>query len=91
MQNLYEQEMTVTKVVCPKCSRHLGRIIDGVYMCIGEGRFYESVRFTCSCGKPMKFRVREFEMTALEDDAKKILHGLGNKRRRGKKPIKIQE
>jgi hypothetical protein len=81
MQFLQEYEMTGKDLICPKCNRTVARIIDDVYMIIGEARFYESVRFTCSCHKPLYFRVKDFDVKGFEGETKQILHGLGNSKK----------
>jgi hypothetical protein len=78
MQILDETGMTVRTLVCSKCRRQISRVIDEVYLCISDARFYESVRFTCCCGKPLNFRVKDFDGSGFEGDTKEILNGLGN-------------
>ena len=79
MKTLDEIGMTVTNLVCPKCQRHIGRNIDDVYLCIADARFYESVRFTCCCGKPLHFRVKDFDIAGFDGETKVILNELGYK------------
>lgn len=81
MKTLDEIGMTVTNLFCPKCQRHIGRNIDDVYLCIGDARFYESVRFTCRCGKPHQFRVKDFDIAGFAGETKKILNNLGNRKK----------
>lgn len=77
MQILDEIGMTVKTLVCSKCQRQIGRVIDDAYLCVADARFYESVRFTCCCGKPLNFRVKDFDITGFDGTTKKILNGLG--------------
>jgi len=79
MQFLDETEMTVKELRCTKCNARLGRIIDDVYLCIGDARFFCDVRFSCSCGKPIYFKTRSFEITGFKSETKKILNELGYK------------
>lgn len=78
MEILEEQGMVGRDLICPRCGRKVARIIDDVYMKIDNAIFYESVRFTCLCHKPLWFRVRNFEKNGFHGETKKILGGLGN-------------
>jgi hypothetical protein len=83
------EEMTTKDIICPRCSRFIGVCVDDVYIQIGNAEFYNQVRFSCSCGRPIGFKPRAFDTHALGRETRKILNGLGseNKFLEQKKPI----
>jgi hypothetical protein len=79
MQFLENTDMTVTNLECSRCRRQIGRIIDDVYLCIGDARFFHNVNLFCVCGKPLKFKVKSFDIAAFSGGTKEILNELGHK------------
>ena len=70
------EEMTTRDIICPKCSRYLGVAVDGVYIQIGNAEFYNRVRFSCLCGKPISFSPMPVGDGEIGQETTKILNGL---------------
>ncbi len=77
MQNVDESKMTVRILVCPKCRRHVGKVIDEVYLRIGDALIYNELRFSCCCGRNLYFKEKTVETKSLTGESKKILNRLG--------------
>jgi hypothetical protein len=76
-----ESEMTVTIVSCPKCKRQLGKVIDGVYLRIGDALFYNKLRYHCCCGKTLYFKETSIDTSGFKGETKEILNELGYKKK----------
>ncbi len=70
---------------CQKCKARLGRIVDNTYLVIENTRFWEACRFTCRCGRSIKFKpIEPNDITSLKGYTGEILAELGrNFRRKG--------
>jgi hypothetical protein len=79
MQFSQENELVGRDLVCGKCNRTVARVIDDVYMKIGNALFYQSTRFSCVCGKALHFRPKDFDMSCLGGETKEILNNLGSR------------
>ena len=69
------------ELFCPKCEARLGRVVDGVYLVIENVRFWHESKFTCKCGKPIRFKPDEPKDLHTLKDAQGILNGLGRDRK----------
>jgi hypothetical protein len=67
---------------CQKCGVRLGRVVDNTYLVIENTRFWEACRFTCRCGRGIRFKPNEpKDLRSHKGVAKEILAALGKDRK----------
>ena len=70
------------EIFCPKCKARLGRIVDNTYLVIENTRFWEACRFTCRCGRGIRFKpIEPKDLHSHKGVAKEILEALGKDRK----------
>jgi RNase P subunit RPR2 len=70
--------MVGVDLCCKKCGAALGRVVDGVYLVIGNTRWWHAVNFTCRCGKPIRFKpIEPKDLHSDKGVAHEILIALG--------------
>jgi DNA-directed RNA polymerase subunit N (RpoN/RPB10) len=67
---------------CQRCGVRIGRVVDGVYLVIENTRFWEACRFTCRCGRSIRFKpIEPKDLHSHTGATKKILDDLGKDRK----------
>jgi peptide methionine sulfoxide reductase MsrB len=77
-------DTTGIEIFCSKCGVRLGRVVDKTYLVIENTRFWHTVSFTCTCGKPIYFKPNEpKDLHSVKGVAQEILMALGKDRKVG--------
>lgn len=77
-------DYTTKEVYCRKCGKKHGVLkYDGQVFVVGNIEFYNSARYSCSCGVPTTFFAAPVgeDRKGFEGETRKILNSLGDKRK----------
>jgi hypothetical protein len=80
-----ETETKRKPIYCNRCAKFLAdEIEDGVCLKLGHAHFFDTVRFSCSCHRPMTWHpkpIAENETKGFEGETRKMLNNLGIKKK----------